>query len=83
MDVQILVKTLPRREFFHGRSLNIFQILRVLSAVRGIPIPQVQWVRHQKWYAELYRLIDFLYFEILHGLKFWLRLPIKLLDILD
>ena len=68
MNIQVLVHTLPGGKFVHRRRLYIFQMLRVLSAVRGIPISQVQRMRHQKWYTELYGLIDFLYFEILHGL---------------
>jgi hypothetical protein len=66
--IQVLVHTLTRGKFVRRRSLNIFQILGVLGAVRGVPISQVQWVRHQKWYTELYSLIDFLYFENLLGL---------------
>jgi hypothetical protein len=39
--IQVLVHTLPRGKFVHGRSLNVLQILGVLSAVRGIPISHV------------------------------------------
>ena len=38
MNAQVLVHTLPGRKFVHRRGLYIFKILRVLSAVRGIPI---------------------------------------------